>query len=103
MAIRWLAVATVGLGLCDCTPREPPSGAVPVATAAKPAPAGTEKPAERPPPAAIGKAALPAKKPAVPRVYDFFHLPLQIVMEAPEVPPEIVGPSPPIKEGPPTP
>lgn len=42
----------------------------------------------------------PAKAPAPARETDDFGLPLVIVMEAPEVPAEIRGPSPPIKEEP---
>ena len=39
----------------------------------------------------------PARTPSGPRV-DQFNLPLEIDIEMPEVPPEIQGPSPPIKE-----
>ena len=39
-----------------------------------------------------------AKKPLSDRTMDDFGLPLVIVLETPEVPQEIMGPSPPIKE-----
>jgi len=53
-----------------------------------PSPPTAEKPAANPE---------PARAPSGPRV-DQFDLPLEIDVETPEVPPEIEGPSPPIKE-----
>jgi hypothetical protein len=41
-----------------------------------------------------------AAKSSAHRLFDDFQLPLVIVLDVPEVPPEIQGPSPPIKDQP---
>jgi hypothetical protein len=63
-----------------------------MASTGAPSPPTAEKPPAKPE---------PAKTSSGPRV-DQFNLPLEIQVETPEVPPEIQGPSPPIKEEPKT-
>jgi hypothetical protein len=71
MGYRWLPVLIVALWLCGCeAQKEPPPDAVVAKTADQPLAGST----------------------------DSFGLPLEIVVEVPEVPPELQGPSPPIKE-----
>jgi hypothetical protein len=97
MGSRWLPVATVGLLLGGCVPQcEPPPSAPPSPAVKEPVPTAVEKPAEKP----ADKQTNPVEKPPAARTTDDFNLPLVIVMEAPETPPEIRGPSPPIKAEP---
>jgi hypothetical protein len=83
----WLSMATVVLLPSGCTPGSKPSR--PTSSAEKP-------PAES---AANLQAKSPEKQPVHRRV-DEFNLPLEIEMEAPEAPPDVQKPSPPIKEQP---
>ena len=81
-------------GLSKTTPptAQKPFSREPMASTGAPPPPTAEKPAAKPEPAGT---------PSGPRV-DQFNLPLEIHIETPEVPPEIQGPSPPIKEEPKT-
>lgn len=63
-------------------------------------PASVEKSAEKPAGSSAEQAAKPSEKPPASRVTDDLGLPLVFVIEAPEVPPEIRGPSPPIQAEP---
>ncbi len=113
MAIRWLPAVTVALWLggCGFENAPPPDPSPQPRTAddpvAVPHPPAVEKasPAVAPKPAA--KPQQPAKPPErtaekkpVPRTTDDFGFSLIIVIEAPEVPKELLGPSPPIQEPP---
>jgi uncharacterized lipoprotein len=86
-----LAVATIA-GCGDAGPENPSEPGRRSTAAARPAstaPHGPEKP--------IAK----GRPKTVYRTTDDFGLPLVIVLEAPEAPPEIRGPSPPIRDLPP--
>ena len=65
----------------------------------EPVSASSQESPEKPP----KKVAKPAEESPPPlRLTDDFNLPLVIVIDAPEVPPEIQGPSPPIQQEPPS-
>ena len=111
MAIRWLPAVTVVLllGGCGFESAPPPDPS--------PQPRAVDKPAAvSPHPSAVKKASPAAKAPAPAKpperpaekklaappadaapLTDGFGLPLVIVIEVPDVPKELLGPSPPIK------
>jgi hypothetical protein len=83
MQYRWLALALVLLLPAGCAPKDAPPSLPSTPSA---------------PPAAKNLLPDAAEKPAASPLVDGFGLPLVISIEVPEVPPEIQGPSPPIKK-----
>jgi len=94
MESRWLSLTIVVVLLGGCASDSvPPSPVNSPPAVKKPSQTAAERPAAQP-------ARWPGEKPANPPKVDAFGLPLVIVVEMPEVPKEIRGPSPPIHDEP---
>ena len=109
MGRPWLLVTILVLPLMGCgmSQADPPLPAASSPDAKTPPPRSAASPSdvkERQPITAAKSAAKTAKKsaarPAAPRLWDDFGLPLVIEIPVPEVPPEIRKPSPPIQAQP---
>jgi hypothetical protein len=102
MICKWLSVAVAVAafeGGCSDRPAQTPV----VKTASAQTPVAKTPPAKTAPPKTPPAKSAPAKTPqkgAAERTTDDFGLPLVIVLDVPETPPEISRPSPPIREEP---
>jgi hypothetical protein len=115
MGRLWLPLAIVVVLPGGCAPESfPPRPASPVSSSdvQKPLPTAVERPVAKfpakPPEKLVVKpfeksAEKQAESQPAHRLLDDFNLPLVIHMEAPEVPPEIENPSPPIQQKPESP
>lgn len=92
----WLPIAAVVLLSGGCSPKSELPRSTPSFSSRKAEKSTTKPHAE--PKTKAGE--WPAEKVQTGRLFDDFHLPLVIEITPPEVPPEIQGPSPPIKEEP---